>query len=199
MAGVWHKTENRGFYYGPASNNAWNNDIGWKDAVNRESKLANRFAEQQAVMLSQEPKGSEKGSMVTTSSRDSLYRQFDSLTKDEQILVLKDALSRKERLDKLERESERFSERDLKGLSSKAKAEVLIKALSAERDRRVKKETYFVEMLNEERAARKQAEDSMKALESKLDLLSSALSAGQSTKKDYLRRTKLPVIRSPQR
>jgi hypothetical protein len=43
MAGHWHNTANRGFYYGPSSNNAWNNDTGWKDAVNRETKVATRY------------------------------------------------------------------------------------------------------------------------------------------------------------
>jgi hypothetical protein len=43
MAGVWHNTANRGFFYGPSSNNPWNNDIGWKDSVAKESKIAARY------------------------------------------------------------------------------------------------------------------------------------------------------------
>ena len=143
-------------------------------------------------------KGSEHGSYITSSSRDSLYKQFDKLSKEEQIMVLRDALSRKERLEALDKDSERFSEQDLKGLTSKAKAERLIKVLCTERERRVRKEALFVEMLNEERAARKQAEDNMKQLEQKLDSLASAINASP-VKKDYLKRTTLPVIRSPKK
>uniref|UniRef100_A0A7S0LVM0 Uncharacterized protein n=1 Tax=Cryptomonas curvata TaxID=233186 RepID=A0A7S0LVM0_9CRYP len=196
MAGHWHNTANRGFYYGPSSNNAWNNDTGWKDAVNRETKVATRFVEQLETNAAT-GKGSEKGSYITTSSRDSLYKQFDKLSKEEQIMVLRDALNRKERLEVLEKDSQRFSEQDLKGLSSKAKAEKLIQALGTERERRVRKEALFVEMLNEERAARKQAEDNMKQLEMKLDSLAAAIAP--VPKKDYLKRTTLPVIRSPKR
>lgn len=143
-------------------------------------------------------KGSEQGSYITSSSRDSLYKHFDKLSKEEQIMVLRDALSRKERLEALDKDSERFSEHDLKGLTSKAKAERLIKVLSAERERRVRKEALFVEMLNEERAARKQAEENMKQLEQKLDTLANAISSSPA-KKDYLKRTTLPVIRSPKK
>ena len=142
-------------------------------------------------------RGSEKGSYITTSSRDSLYKQFDKLSKEEQIMVLRDALNRKERLEALEKDSQRFSEQDLKGLSSKAKAEKLIQALGTERERRVRKEALFVEMLNEERAARKQAEDNMKQLEMKLDSLAAVMAP--VPKKDYLKRTTLPVIRSPKK
>jgi hypothetical protein len=40
MAGAWKETANRGFYYGPKTNNAWNNDIGWKNNINRENRIA---------------------------------------------------------------------------------------------------------------------------------------------------------------
>jgi len=40
MAGAWKETANRGFYYGPKSNNAWNNDSGWKNCIKKENKLA---------------------------------------------------------------------------------------------------------------------------------------------------------------
>ena len=101
--------------------------------------------------------GSEKASSrVTSSSRESLYRHFDQLTKEEQMMVLQDALHRKERLEKLEKETERFSQGDLKGLSSKEKAERLVLELNKERERRIQKETAFIELLNEERNARKQ-------------------------------------------
>jgi hypothetical protein len=43
MAGHWKKTENRGFYYGPSTNSAWNNDVGWKHAIVRENRLAARY------------------------------------------------------------------------------------------------------------------------------------------------------------
>ena len=106
-------------------------------------------------------------------------------------MVLKDAIGRKERLEKLEKESDRFSEIDLKGLSNKEKAEKLIHVLSSERERRMQKEAAFVEMLNEERAARKQAEENMKQLEQKLDLLASAMKGKVPTK--------FPLIKSPQK
>jgi len=106
-------------------------------------------------------------------------------------MVLKDAIGRKDRLDKLEKDSERFSEVDLKGLSNKEKAEKLIQALSAERERRIQKESVFVEMLNEERAARKQAEENMRQLEQKLDMLANVVKAKAPTK--------FPMIKSPQK
>ena len=158
-----------------------------------------RFVEQLMEQQAENGKASEHGSYITSSSRDSLYKHFDKLSKEEQIMVLRDALNRKERLEALDKDSERFSEQDLKGLTSKAKAERLIKALSTERERRVRKEALFVEMLNEERAARKQAEDNMKQLESKLDALANAITASSPSKKDFLRRTTLPVIRSPKK
>lgn len=105
MAGTWKKTENRGFYYGPSSNTAWNNEEGWKHAIARETRVASKFVEE---LEATSPTGkvndgmSSKGSAVTSSSRDSLYRHFDRLTKQEQIAVLKDALGRKDRLEKLE-------------------------------------------------------------------------------------------------
>jgi len=40
MAGAWKETANRGFYYGPKSNNAWNNDSGWKNCIKKENQLA---------------------------------------------------------------------------------------------------------------------------------------------------------------
>ena len=154
-----------------------------------------RFAEQQL-----DPSDSKQGliggsvsdrasSRITSSSRDSLYKHFDKLSKEEQIMVLKDAVGRKERLEKLEKQSDRFSELDLNGLSNQEKAEKLIKALSAERERRMQKESAFVEMLNEERAARKQAEENMKQLEQKLEILASAVKGKMPTK--------LPVLKSP--
>jgi hypothetical protein len=157
-----------------------------------------RFAAQQEIepqKISEAKSGdkfSEKASSrFTSSSRDSLYKHFDKLSKEEQIMVLKDAIGRKDRLDKLEKDSERFSEVDLKGLSNKEKAEKLIQALSAERERRMQKESVFVEMLNEERAARKQAEDNMRQLEQKLDILANAVKAKAPTK--------FPMIKSPQK
>jgi hypothetical protein len=220
VAGQWQKTANRGFYYGHSSNTAWNNDRGWVDSCVREDRQANRyfmfcfglfeafsanlyllqtlrFAEQQLDSPESRPGlngGSISGkasSRVTSSSRDSLYKHFDKLTKEEQVMVLKDAIGRKERLEQLEKESDRFSDLDLKGLSNQEKAEKLIKALSAEKERRIQKESAFVAMLNEERAARRQAEENMKQLEQKLEMLASVVKSKLPTK--------LPVIKSPQR
>eukprot|EP00961_Rhodomonas_salina_P083270 1118569-Rhodomonas_salina.3 len=42
----------------------------------------------------QEAASSKGSSVVSSASRDSLYRHFDKLTKDEQIAVLRDALGR---------------------------------------------------------------------------------------------------------
>mmetsp|Transcript_60276 Transcript_60276/g.123840 ORF Transcript_60276/g.123840 Transcript_60276/m.123840 type:complete len:197 (-) Transcript_60276:398-988(-) len=196
MAGQWKTTANRGFYYGPSSNNAWNNDVGWKHAIARENRLASKFVEAQLLSdeagdAKQEAASSKGGSVVTSSSRDSLYRHFDKLTKEEQVAVLKDALGRKDRLDKLESSSERFDDATLQGLSSQAKAEKLIKALGNERSSRLKKEQMFVELLNEERAARLQAETAMKQLENKLDTLASVM--GVPAKQNYLKRTSKKV------
>eukprot|EP00288_Rhodomonas_lens_P014756 CAMPEP_0177716846 /NCGR_PEP_ID=MMETSP0484_2-20121128/14719_1 /TAXON_ID=354590 /ORGANISM="Rhodomonas lens, Strain RHODO" /LENGTH=184 /DNA_ID=CAMNT_0019228887 /DNA_START=166 /DNA_END=717 /DNA_ORIENTATION=- len=179
MAGKWVTTANRGFYYGPSSNNAWNNDVGWKHAIARENKLASKFMEQhmddEESPQKQEAASSKGSSVVSSASRDSLYRHFDKLTKDEQIAVLRDALGRKDRLDKLESASTKFDDAALSGLSAQAKAEKLIKALGNERSSRLKKEAMFVELLNEERQARMQAESAMKELESKLDNLASVM------------------------
>eukprot|EP00287_Rhodomonas_sp_CCMP768_P009998 CAMPEP_0196728186 /NCGR_PEP_ID=MMETSP1091-20130531/8942_1 /TAXON_ID=302021 /ORGANISM="Rhodomonas sp., Strain CCMP768" /LENGTH=193 /DNA_ID=CAMNT_0042070901 /DNA_START=71 /DNA_END=652 /DNA_ORIENTATION=- len=189
MAGKWVTTANRGFYYGPSSNNAWNNDVGWKHAIARENRLASKFVEQQ---LDQEGIGnpqaaSVKGTVVSSASRDSLYRHFDKLTKAEQIAVLKDALGRKDRLDKLESASEKFDDAALSGMSSQAKAEKLIQALGNERSNRIKKEAMFVELLNEERQARMQAESAMKELETKIDSLAQVM--GVPAKQNFLKRT----------
>ena len=62
-----------------------------------------------------------QGSQITSSSRDSLYKHFDKLTKTEQVEVLKDALGRKERLQKLETMSDKFDDSALKGLSAQAR------------------------------------------------------------------------------
>ena len=64
---------------------------------------------------------SVQGSQITSSSRDSLYKHFDKLTKTEQVEVLKDALGRKERLQKLETMSDKFDDSALKGLSAQAR------------------------------------------------------------------------------
>eukprot|EP00802_Teleaulax_amphioxeia_P016853 Tamp_16983.p1 GENE.Tamp_16983~~Tamp_16983.p1 ORF type:complete len:195 (+),score=57.06 Tamp_16983:480-1064(+) len=190
MAGTWKKTENRGFYYGPSSNTAWNNEEGWKHAIARETRVASKFVEE---LEATSPTGkvndgmSSKGSAVTSSSRDSLYRHFDRLTKQEQIAVLKDALGRKDRLEKLESMSEKFDDSAMKGLPAQAKAEKLIKALGNERNNRIQKEKMFVELLQEERTARLQAEAAMKTLESKLDSLANVM--GVPNKQSYLKRT----------
>mmetsp|Transcript_42784 Transcript_42784/g.68692 ORF Transcript_42784/g.68692 Transcript_42784/m.68692 type:complete len:199 (+) Transcript_42784:152-748(+) len=194
MAGTWKKTENRGFYYGPSSNTAWNNEEGWKHAIARENRVASKFVED---MDGGSPEGKANadggssrgggGSAVSSSSRDSLYRHFDKLTKDEQVAVLKDALGRKDRLEKLEGMSEKFDDGSLKGLSAQAKAEKLIKALGNERSNRIQKEKLFVELLQEERTARLQAEATMKTLETKLDSLANVM--GVPTKQAYLKRS----------
>ena len=64
---------------------------------------------------------SVQGSQITSSSRDSLYKHFDKLTKTEQVEVLKDAMGRKERLQKLETMSDKFDDSALKGLSAQAR------------------------------------------------------------------------------
>mmetsp|Transcript_61318 Transcript_61318/g.164698 ORF Transcript_61318/g.164698 Transcript_61318/m.164698 type:complete len:155 (+) Transcript_61318:183-647(+) len=127
-------------------------------------------------------------SYKTTSSRSTLYKQFDKLTKEEQIVVLKDALESKDRLDMLETESTRFSDIDLKGLTNEEKAKKLIRVLGSERQRRIQKESAFMEMLQEERVARKQAEENMRSLEMKLDALTSLVQK---------KGTKLPLIKTP--
>jgi hypothetical protein len=83
--------------------------------------------------------------------------------------------------------SEKFDDQALKGLSSKQKAEKLIEALSKERRNRQNKEDMFLELIKEEREARLAAEAAMKALESKLDTLASAV--GVNGKKDFMKRT----------
>lgn len=88
-----------------------------------------RFMEQQADgdgSPKQEAASSKGGSIVSSASRDGLYRHFDKLTKEEQLAVLRDALGRKDRLDKLENASEKFDDAALSGLSAQAKAEKLI-------------------------------------------------------------------------
>mmetsp|Transcript_16170 Transcript_16170/g.34310 ORF Transcript_16170/g.34310 Transcript_16170/m.34310 type:complete len:154 (-) Transcript_16170:72-533(-) len=112
MAGVWHNTANRGFFYGPSSNNPWNNDIGWKDSVAKESKIAARFAENQVPSSSDHRKSTGKmsvNSRVTNTSSASLdsgrfrlstrqaaiLQELDRLNKDEQMMVLRDAIGHK--------------------------------------------------------------------------------------------------------
>jgi len=148
MAGAWKKTQNRGFYYGSSTNNAWNNECGWKDAIARETKIATRFVEEWDANNAPAAKDSAsvQGSQITSSSRDSLYKHFDKLTKTEQVEVLKDALGRKERLQKLETMSDKFDDSALKGLSAQAKAEKLLQALGNERNNRIQKEKMFVEL-----------------------------------------------------
>jgi len=174
---------------GPSSNSAWNNEEGWKHAIARENRVASKFSEELEGNSPEKLQdgASSKGSLVTSSSRDSLYRHFDKLTKEEQVAVLKDALGRKDRLEKLESNSEKFDDSSLKGLTAQAKAEMLIKALGNERNNRIQKEKMFVELLQEERTARLQAEATMKQLESKLDSLANVM--GVPTKKAYLTRT----------
>lgn len=75
----------------------------------------------------------------------------------------------------------------MKGLPAQAKAEKLIKALGNERNNRIQKEKMFVELLQEERTARLQAEAAMKTLESKLDSLANVM--GVPNKQSYLKRT----------
>ncbi len=101
--------------------------------------------------------------------------------------MLRDALSKRDRLDQLDRMSDKFDDAALKGLSSKEKAEKLIEALTKERKNRQSKEHMFLELIKEERAARVAAESAMKALESKLDTLASAV--GVQGKKDFMKRT----------
>jgi hypothetical protein len=130
---------------------------------------------------------SDMASIHSSASRESLYRHFDKLTKEEQITVLRDALSKRDRLDQLDRMSDRFDDAALKGLSSKEKAERLIEALTKERKSRQNKESMFLELIKEERAARVAAESAMRALESKLDTLATAV--GVQGKKDFMKRT----------
>ena len=40
----WHKTANRGFYFGPSHYDPWSKDVGWKESIGRETKIATRFA-----------------------------------------------------------------------------------------------------------------------------------------------------------
>ncbi|KAJ1492581.1 hypothetical protein T484DRAFT_2904222 [Baffinella frigidus] len=199
MAGAWKETANRGFYYGPKSNNAWNNDSGWKNCIKKENKLAAKFVEMQdpeglalaggdATSVKDERRSAKSGSHFSSASRDSLYRHFDKLGKEEQVQVLKDALGRKERLDKLESASQKFEDKTLRGLSGQQKAEKLLVVLGHEREKRTQKEALFVELLNEERAARVQAEASMKMLEGKLDNLAQAMGVG-GPNQQYLRKT----------
>lgn len=63
----------------------------------------------------------------------------------------------------------------------------MIIALNTERKTRQKKEDMFVELIKEERQARISAETQMKALESKLDHLASAV--GVQPKRDFMKRT----------
>uniref|UniRef100_A0A6U2AST3 Uncharacterized protein n=1 Tax=Hemiselmis andersenii TaxID=464988 RepID=A0A6U2AST3_HEMAN len=186
MAGKWVKTENRGFYYGPSTNNAWNNDCGWKHAIVRETRLAARF--QDGIDAKDQPETkSELGSILSSASRDSLYRHFDKLEKAEQIAVLRDALSKRDRLEHLDKMSDRFDDKELAGLSVREKAQRLIVALNQERQTRQTKEQMFVDLIKEERAARVAAESAMKALESKIDHLASAV--GVQPKRDFMKRT----------
>ncbi len=112
-----------------STNPKWSCWLGGKlDAKVRLIASMGRFVEQQMEQDNgNQEAASSKGSVVTSASRDSLYRHFDKLTKEEQIAVLKDALGRKDRLDKLESASEKFDDAALSGLSSQAKAEMLIK------------------------------------------------------------------------
>lgn len=152
-------------------------------------RLCGRFAKQEELEqgAKESMRGSDKGSILSSASRDSLYRHFDRLTKEEQVAVLRDALNKKERLDQLEKMSDKFDESTLKGLTSNEKAERLISALTNERQSRQKKEQMFVDLIKEERNARVAAEANMKALESKIDHLASAV--GVQSKKDFMKRT----------
>mmetsp|Transcript_47552 Transcript_47552/g.74269 ORF Transcript_47552/g.74269 Transcript_47552/m.74269 type:complete len:202 (+) Transcript_47552:271-876(+) len=201
MAGTWKNTANRGFYYGPSSNNAWNNDVGWKHAIARENRLASKFVEAQMAADGMPPVAangkkddlSSVGgkSVYSSASRDTLYRHFEKLTKDEQMAVLKDALNRKQRIDAMDSASSKFDLNELNGLPSQDKADKLLHALGNERDSRKKKEALFEDLLREERSARQQAESAMKTLETKLDSLAQVM--GVPAKQNYLKRTSKKV------
>ena len=61
-------------------------------------------------------------SILSSASRESLYRHFDKLDKNEQIAVLRDAISKRDRLEQLDRMSDKFDDKELAGLSIKEKA-----------------------------------------------------------------------------